>query len=112
RISMLRSAAIRLGSSSAIGRAWSLCCCEARNAVLPQSATSIVAGVTAAGRRRPLTSPIDATGIGHVSDANTEIAANAMAAAHAGFSAWTGTRIELRTAALERAANALERERG
>ncbi|MFL4970538.1 MAG: bifunctional proline dehydrogenase/L-glutamate gamma-semialdehyde dehydrogenase PutA [Xanthobacteraceae bacterium] len=85
---------------------------EARNAVLPQSATSIVAGVAAAGRRRPLTSPIDATGIGHVSEANTEIAANAMAAAHAGFSAWTGTRIELRTAALERAADALERERG
>jgi RHH-type proline utilization regulon transcriptional repressor/proline dehydrogenase/delta 1-pyrroline-5-carboxylate dehydrogenase len=85
---------------------------EVRNAVVPQSAASIVAGVAAAGRRRPLTSPIDGAGIGHVSDATNDVAANAMAAAHAGFAAWASTRIELRAAALERAADALEQQRG
>jgi RHH-type proline utilization regulon transcriptional repressor/proline dehydrogenase/delta 1-pyrroline-5-carboxylate dehydrogenase len=85
---------------------------EVRGAVLPQSATSIVAGVAVAGRRRPLTSPVDDASIGHVSEANADVAANVMAAAQAGFPAWAATRLDIRTAALERAADALEQQRG
>ena len=85
---------------------------EVRNAVLPQSAASIINGVTAAGRRRPLASPIDAASIGHVSEAGCEIATNAMAAAQAGFAAWAGTPLDMRAAALERAADAIEQQRG
>jgi RHH-type transcriptional regulator, proline utilization regulon repressor / proline dehydrogenase / delta 1-pyrroline-5-carboxylate dehydrogenase len=102
------SAGVELGDRAALESLLG----EVRDATVPQSATSILAGVTAAGRRRPLTSPIDGAGIGHVSEATSETAANAMAAAHAGFAEWAGTRIELRTAALERAADALEHERG
>jgi RHH-type proline utilization regulon transcriptional repressor/proline dehydrogenase/delta 1-pyrroline-5-carboxylate dehydrogenase len=81
---------------------------------MPRESTAapIVNGRTLPGRLRTAMSPIDGSAIGTVRDGDRATAATAMAAAAAGFPARAATPVEERAAALERAADALERERG
>ena len=59
-----------------------------------------------------MNSPIDGSAIGIVREADETIARAAIAAAEAGFAAWAATPVEERAAALERAADRLELNRG
>jgi RHH-type proline utilization regulon transcriptional repressor/proline dehydrogenase/delta 1-pyrroline-5-carboxylate dehydrogenase len=86
---------------------------EVRNGAAHRAeAVPIIDGTARGGQRRPVASPIDGATIEHVTEGDAESAATAVAAAAAGFPAWAATPVETRAAALERAGDALERERG
>ncbi len=77
------------------------------------SAAPVIDGVEQAGASRPALSPVDGVRpLGQVTDATGEVADAAMQAAQAGFRGWQGTPAALRAAALERAADLLEAQRG
>ncbi|HVY58050.1 MAG TPA: bifunctional proline dehydrogenase/L-glutamate gamma-semialdehyde dehydrogenase PutA [Xanthobacteraceae bacterium] len=76
------------------------------------SAAPIVSGTARPGPARAARSPIDGTAIGPVTDADEATVAAAMAAAATGFPAWSATSVATRAGALDRAADAIERERG
>ncbi len=78
----------------------------------PWLAAPLVNGAELAGGESRLTSPIDGHVTGSVRQADATIAAAAMAAAQRGFAAWAATPVANRAAALERAADLLERDRG
>jgi RHH-type proline utilization regulon transcriptional repressor/proline dehydrogenase/delta 1-pyrroline-5-carboxylate dehydrogenase len=80
----------------------------------PQSASAapLVDGVALAGRGRGLSSPIDGNNIGTVQEGDEAIVAAAMSAAQAGFPSWEATPIAARAAALERAGDLIEQNRG
>ncbi len=61
---------------------------------------------------RPRVSPIDGGAIGAVAEADAGAVQAAMAAAMAAFPAWSGTRVETRGLAIERAADLIEARRG
>src|SRR5262249_46097047 len=84
---------------------------KVRGAPSPAEAAPIIDGPTVAGARRAVLSPIDGAALGQVVEADAHVAVKAMAAAQAGFSHWAAATVELRAGALERAADALERER-
>jgi RHH-type transcriptional regulator, proline utilization regulon repressor / proline dehydrogenase / delta 1-pyrroline-5-carboxylate dehydrogenase len=88
------AAEVRTGTSSAV------------------EAAPLVDGVTLPGAERRVLSPIDGRPIGSVREADAAIAAQAMAAAAAGFSAWASTPCGERADKLERAADRLEVHRG
>ena len=76
-------------------------------------ATPLIDGAVRTGAVRPVVSPIDRkTIVGHVTEADTVTTAAAMAAAQAGFAAWSATPLERRAMVLERAADLLEAGRG
>jgi RHH-type proline utilization regulon transcriptional repressor/proline dehydrogenase/delta 1-pyrroline-5-carboxylate dehydrogenase len=75
-------------------------------------AAPLVDGIALPGIERAVASPIDGHSIGIVREGDEAIARAAMAAAAAGFPAWTATPCEERATALERAADRLEQERG
>jgi RHH-type proline utilization regulon transcriptional repressor/proline dehydrogenase/delta 1-pyrroline-5-carboxylate dehydrogenase len=75
-------------------------------------AAPLIDGAARGGQRRPVASPIDGAAIEHVTEGDAASAATAVAAAAAGFPAWAATPVEARAAALERAADALEHDRG
>ncbi len=75
-------------------------------------AAPLIDGIVLPGIERTVTSPIDARPIGVVREGDEAIARAAMAAAEAGFSAWTGTPYLQRAAILERAAERLQENRG
>jgi RHH-type proline utilization regulon transcriptional repressor/proline dehydrogenase/delta 1-pyrroline-5-carboxylate dehydrogenase len=75
-------------------------------------ASPIVNGAELAGRANAAVSPIDGARIGEVAIGDAESAARAMRAAQDGFAAWASTPVEVRAAALERAADLLEQSRG
>jgi RHH-type proline utilization regulon transcriptional repressor/proline dehydrogenase/delta 1-pyrroline-5-carboxylate dehydrogenase len=85
---------------------------EMRDGGMPVEATPLVDGIARPGIERPLFSPIDTKAIGRVREGNDAIAAEAMAAAQAGFADWTATPLERRAAALERAGDLMEARRG
>jgi RHH-type proline utilization regulon transcriptional repressor/proline dehydrogenase/delta 1-pyrroline-5-carboxylate dehydrogenase len=72
----------------------------------------LVDGVVLAGRRRAVVSPIDGEAVGAVVEGDEAIVIAAMAAASAGFPAWDATACEVRAAALMRAGDLLEAQRG
>jgi RHH-type proline utilization regulon transcriptional repressor/proline dehydrogenase/delta 1-pyrroline-5-carboxylate dehydrogenase len=73
------------------------------------TAAPLIDGSQQAGPARQLVSPIDLTTVtGGVVEANAAQAEAAVAAAQAGFAAWSGTPAELRAKTLERAADLLE----
>lgn len=75
-------------------------------------AAPIVAGVRQAGTARPVVSPVDGrTRVGTVVEATPAVAEAAMAAARAGFQAWSATPVETRAAALDRTADLMELNR-
>jgi RHH-type proline utilization regulon transcriptional repressor/proline dehydrogenase/delta 1-pyrroline-5-carboxylate dehydrogenase len=75
-------------------------------------AAPLVNGVALPGIERHVHSPIDGSAIGLVREADDAIAHAAIAAASDGFAAWAAKPLEHRAAALERAADRLERNRG
>jgi RHH-type transcriptional regulator, proline utilization regulon repressor / proline dehydrogenase / delta 1-pyrroline-5-carboxylate dehydrogenase len=75
-------------------------------------AAPLVNGVALPGIARQVQSPIDGRAIGAVREADAAIGDAAMAAAADGFPSWTAWPIEQRAAALERAADRLESDRG
>jgi len=75
-------------------------------------AAPVIDGKGRPGTPRAVISPVDgASVVGSVSEATVEIAAEAMAAATAGFPAWERTPASVRAEALDRAADALEADR-
>ena len=79
----------------------------------PAAAASVIDGAIHTGAPRSPLSPNDATrAIGEVTDATPAMAEIAVAAAQAGFRAWSQTPAEIRAAALDRAADRLEQHRG
>jgi len=75
-------------------------------------AEPLVNGVALSGIARQLQSPIDGNPIGRVQEADAAIADAAIAAAADGFASWTAWPIAQRAAALERAADRLQADRG
>src|SRR6266849_2311274 len=75
------------------------------------TAQPLLDGAALEGRRRAVTSPIDGTAVGTFVEGDEAIAIAAMAAATAGFPAWSASPRESRAAALERAADAIEAAR-
>ena len=75
-------------------------------------AAPLVNGVMLPGIARQVQSPIDGSTIGVVREADAAIADAAMAAAADGFPSWSAWPIAQRAAALERAADRLESDRG
>ncbi|MBL8572097.1 MAG: bifunctional proline dehydrogenase/L-glutamate gamma-semialdehyde dehydrogenase PutA [Hyphomicrobiaceae bacterium] len=76
------------------------------------TATPIVDGTPLSGAVRPVVSPCDGrTAVGAVIEATPEIAADAVAAAVAGFARWSRTPVETRARALEAAADLMEARR-
>ncbi len=76
------------------------------------AAAPLVDGVALPGIERAVLSPIDGHSVGVVREGDEAIAGAAMAAAFAGFPAWAATSCEERAAALDRAADRIEQERG
>src|SRR5215469_7874879 len=83
-----------------------------RAATTGAEAAPLVNGVTLPGVARQVRSPIDGDAIGVVREADAAIADAAIAAAADGFPSWTAWPIEQRAAALERAADRMESDRG
>ncbi len=75
-------------------------------------ATPLVDGIAIPGRIREVRSPIDGVVLGTVTEGDEAIVTSAMTAAAAGFAAWDTTAVEARAAALMRAGDALEKNRG
>jgi RHH-type proline utilization regulon transcriptional repressor/proline dehydrogenase/delta 1-pyrroline-5-carboxylate dehydrogenase len=85
---------------------------EIRDARPSIEAVPLVDGTSRAGTERSVLSPIDGKVIGRVAEANDAVAAAIMAAAHAGFAAWSATALDVRAGLLERASDLLEAQRG
>jgi RHH-type transcriptional regulator, proline utilization regulon repressor / proline dehydrogenase / delta 1-pyrroline-5-carboxylate dehydrogenase len=75
-------------------------------------AAPLVDGVLLSGSERAVLSPIDARVVGTVSESDQASLSAAMAAAAVGFPAWAATPVSERAAALERAADLLQQNRG
>ena len=76
------------------------------------TAAPLVDGVALGGRRRAVVSPIDGEPVGAVTEGDDAIVISAMAAAAAGFPAWDATPVATRAAALMRAGDLIEQQRG
>jgi RHH-type proline utilization regulon transcriptional repressor/proline dehydrogenase/delta 1-pyrroline-5-carboxylate dehydrogenase len=74
-------------------------------------AAPLLNGIEVAGPARAVSSPIDGAAVGRVTEGDEAVARSAFAAAVAGFAAWDATPVEMRAAALDRAADLLEEER-
>jgi RHH-type proline utilization regulon transcriptional repressor/proline dehydrogenase/delta 1-pyrroline-5-carboxylate dehydrogenase len=85
---------------------------EIRAAPASVTAAPLIDGVSLPGRARPVMSPIDGKSVGAVEEGDEAIVAAAMSAAQAGFPAWSATPVGDRGAALERAGDLIERNRG
>src|SRR5215471_520825 len=81
-------------------------------AAMRAQAAPLVNGVTLPGIARQVRSPIDGGAVGVVREADAVIGDAAIAAAADGFPSWTAWPIEQRAAALERAADRLQSDRG
>jgi RHH-type proline utilization regulon transcriptional repressor/proline dehydrogenase/delta 1-pyrroline-5-carboxylate dehydrogenase len=104
----LNSAGVEFGDRTALDALLA----EIRDARPSVEAVPLVDGASRPGVERSVRSPIDGKVIGRVGEANEATVAAAMAAAQAGFAAWTATALDMRAAALERASGLLEARRG
>src|SRR5262245_11055091 len=75
-------------------------------------AKPLIDGIAIAGRVRAVASPIDGTIVGMVTEGDDAVVRSAFAAAEAGFPGWNAAPVEVRAAALDRAADLLEERRG
>ncbi len=75
-------------------------------------AAPLIDGIAVTGRARSVVSPIDGKAIGIVEEGDEAIVAAAIAAAQAGFAPWSATPVADRAAALERAGDLIEQNRG
>jgi RHH-type transcriptional regulator, proline utilization regulon repressor / proline dehydrogenase / delta 1-pyrroline-5-carboxylate dehydrogenase len=103
------SAGIEFGERAALER---LLAQTAQAGSEPVRAAPLLGGIAGAGTRRPVVSPIDGAAIGEVVEADEATALAAMRAAAEGFRSWADTPVERRAAALKRAADMLEENRG
>ena len=85
---------------------------EIRTAPRSTTAKALIDGVAVAGRERTVKSPIDGKPVGTVHEGDETIVASALAAADTAFTAWNATPLADRTAALERAGDLIEQNRG
>jgi RHH-type proline utilization regulon transcriptional repressor/proline dehydrogenase/delta 1-pyrroline-5-carboxylate dehydrogenase len=85
---------------------------SARGATLPRRVAPLVDGIELHGIEREVRSPIDGAAIGRVREGDEAIAAAAMTAATDGFADWSATPVETRAAALDRASDLIEADRG
>ncbi len=83
-----------------------------RRSFATMQASSLINGKAVAGTASPVLSPIDARQVGICESASRVIAEQAIAAAHAGFPAWSRVAVAIRAGALRRAADLLEEETG
>jgi RHH-type proline utilization regulon transcriptional repressor/proline dehydrogenase/delta 1-pyrroline-5-carboxylate dehydrogenase len=83
-----------------------------RGAALPDLAAPLVDGIELTGIEREVTSPIDGAPISRVREGDEAIAAAAMTAAANGFADWSATPVKTRAAALDRAGDLIEANRG
>jgi RHH-type proline utilization regulon transcriptional repressor/proline dehydrogenase/delta 1-pyrroline-5-carboxylate dehydrogenase len=105
----VNSMGVEFGDSA--GLAALLADVRASTPVDPQAAP-LVDGIELAGIERAVISPIDGNPVGRVLKGDEAIARAAMAAAQAGFVSWAATPAAERAAALDRAADSLEKNRG
>ena len=75
-------------------------------------AAPLVNGKAVGGARRDVLSPIDGRPVGSVEECDEAAVGSVMVAASAGFPSWSATRVETRAAALDRAADLIELNRG
>lgn len=96
------------------GHAASLASLRAEIAKAPAvaEAAPLIDGVAVKGKSRDVVSPIDGAVIGQVTECDEAIVTAMMAAARAGFPSWSAVSVEGRAAALERAADLIEDNRG
>jgi RHH-type transcriptional regulator, proline utilization regulon repressor / proline dehydrogenase / delta 1-pyrroline-5-carboxylate dehydrogenase len=85
---------------------------EIRDAPQSASAAPLIDGVAVTARARDVRSPIDGQRIGTVEEGDETIVDAAMSAAQDGYPAWSVTPVETRAAALERAGDLIEQNRG
>jgi RHH-type transcriptional regulator, proline utilization regulon repressor / proline dehydrogenase / delta 1-pyrroline-5-carboxylate dehydrogenase len=85
---------------------------ETRAGQQSTNAKPLIDGVAVAGRERVVNSPIDGKPIGTVQEGDQAIVAVALAAATASFRSWNATPVADRAAALERAGDLMEQDRG
>ncbi|HEY7231114.1 MAG TPA: bifunctional proline dehydrogenase/L-glutamate gamma-semialdehyde dehydrogenase PutA [Pseudolabrys sp.] len=85
---------------------------EVRSAPKMALAKPLVDGSIISGPERVASSPIDGAVIGVVQEGDEAVANAAIAAAQAAFPAWNATRVAERAAALERAGDLIEQNRG
>jgi RHH-type proline utilization regulon transcriptional repressor/proline dehydrogenase/delta 1-pyrroline-5-carboxylate dehydrogenase len=85
---------------------------ETRSAPQTFEARPVIDGVAVAGRDRDVVSPIDGKVIGTVTEGDAALVAAAIASAEAAFPAWNTTPVADRAAALERAGDLIEQNRG
>ena len=102
------STGVEFGDSSALDALLA----EIRAAPQSANATPLVDGVALAGAKRNVVSPIDGTVLGTVQDGDEAIVASAMSAAAAGFASWDAAGVAARAAALDRAGDLIEQNRG
>ena len=75
-------------------------------------AAPLIDGVAVSGRARDVMSPIDGKSVGRVQEGDEAIVMAAVAAAKAGFAAWDAAGVDARAAALARAGDLIEQNRG
>jgi RHH-type proline utilization regulon transcriptional repressor/proline dehydrogenase/delta 1-pyrroline-5-carboxylate dehydrogenase len=102
------SAGVELGHRATLAALLS----EVAAAPAESMAAPLIDGIAVEGHRGSIVSPIDGEAIGTVTVGDEAIVSSALAAAAAGFAAWNDTAVEVRAAALTRAADLLEQNRG
>ncbi|MGH6665591.1 MAG: bifunctional proline dehydrogenase/L-glutamate gamma-semialdehyde dehydrogenase PutA [Pseudolabrys sp.] len=102
------SSGIEFGDSAALAALLA----EIKAAPKHAKASPLIGGVAVAGRARSVISPIDGKAIGLVEEGDEAIVAAAVSAAHTGFPTWNASPVAERAAALERAGDLIERNRG
>jgi RHH-type proline utilization regulon transcriptional repressor/proline dehydrogenase/delta 1-pyrroline-5-carboxylate dehydrogenase len=103
------SSGVEFGHAESLGRLL----VEVRDGT-PGSAQAkpLLDGIMIAGRLRAVSSPINGTVVGMVTEGDEAIVRSAFAAAEGGFPGWNATPVQARAAALDRAADLLEESRG
>jgi RHH-type proline utilization regulon transcriptional repressor/proline dehydrogenase/delta 1-pyrroline-5-carboxylate dehydrogenase len=75
-------------------------------------AAPVLDGIAVGGHVRAVTSPVDGSDVGRVTEGDEAIVRSAFSAAEAGFPSWDATPVATRAAALDRTADLLEESRG
>ena len=102
------SSGIEFGDSTALDALVA----EVRSAPKVAVAKPLIDGSAVTGRERAVNSPVDGAVIGAVQEGDEALVAAAMASAQAAFPAWSSIPVAERAAALERAGDLMEQNRG
>ena len=102
------SSGIEFGDSAAL----EMLVAEVHSAPKVAVAKPLIDGSAVAGRERAVNSPIDGAVIGAVQEGDEALVTAAIASAQAAFPAWNATPVAERAAALERAGDLIEQNRG